>query len=243
MILARRIQLPARLVVVVRLVLGALCLVSQSAGAPARGAQTNVTSQNDTMPATNEPKDPELEESMRNYREGCDLVSPYFILNDSRRPYVTNATDRSKIMRGIALLEGVVLRYPGHWAAWWVIGKAYHSIEEHQGAFNAFDRAVAIRPDHPDVAREYVASALHLGKCGEAVRVSDDICKRHPENAGLRANHAYSLLICGQQDEALKQCKLALTLDPADSMTKHLLGRIEDIIAGRKPRPTKMDEY
>ena len=83
---------------------------------------------------------------------------------------------------------------------------------------------------------------MRLGKSREAVDAARHAVALVPDNAGLKANLGLALLVHGDVEEALRTTKAALSAAPDDPITKNLLGLIEDVRDGKRPRPTRWPE-
>ena len=175
------------------------------------------------------------------HKEATALVWPYLIVAGKPRKPLTSRADRSSITRGIALLKGVAARTQGNWSAEWCIGKAYQTSGETEAALAHFGTAFAYNPRQADVAREYIAACLALGRGEPAVAACREICALLPADAGLRANLAYALLIAGDVEGARLEIEQAISLDPNDTVSEKLRALILAVQAGSARRPTRLD--
>ena len=112
-------------------------------------------------------------------------------------------------------------------------------IGDSEAARLAFRRAFTIAPTEIEVGRNLVLESLALGYGEEAVEVATALVTLSPEDAGLRANRAFALLIAGDVAAARRDVARALDLAPGDAITRNLGKLIEDASAGRAARPTK----
>lgn len=182
-----------------------------------------------TSPA--EDLDPDVE---KRFRGVVDTIEP--LLTYDGHPRKLGWFQRRRLARGIRELES--LAGDGRWRVWWFLGLARRSASDLEGAFAAFERAYAIHPTHADVAREFGGQCLALGRGERAVEVTERNCSLHPRDAGLRANLALACLIADDPIRAKLEVARALEMDPADEITRALAAMIDDVIAGRRPRPT-----
>jgi Flp pilus assembly protein TadD len=83
---------------------------------------------------------------------------------------------------------------------------------------------------------------LYLGKGKEAVNVSLYALSLDSSNAGLIGNLALSYLIKGERELADKTIKRAILAEPSDIINLKLEQIINDVIIGKRKRPTKYDE-
>ena len=82
---------------------------------------------------------------------------------------------------------------------------------------------------------------IALGYAEEAIAVTAAMVRLAPDNAGLVATHALSLLIGGDLDGAFREVQRAGQLDPDDEITLNLRKLIEDVRAGRIEAPSRID--
>jgi len=80
---------------------------------------------------------------------------------------------------------------------------------------------------------------LMVGGTKEAVAVCERACSLYPANAGLRSNLALACLIAGDTERAKADVGRALDMDPADKISRLLARMIDDVIAGKRPRPAR----
>jgi len=180
--------------------------------------------------------DPEVAERMEDLRrEGVALLQP-FLGTGGPRPK-PGFFQKRKIRKGIALLDQVLATVPNHASSLWIIGMALRTLREHEQALEYLRRAHIASPTQPDMGREYAGQCMILGQGEEAVRVSKEIAKRHPEDVSLLSNLGLAHLIAGEVDEALRVATEAHDRDPNDPITKNLVGFIRDVKAGKRERP------
>ena len=101
------------------------------------------------------------------YRKGCGLVNKHMNLHD-REPAPSPAKE-AEVREGIRWLQRAVALQPRSWPAWWVMGKGYQALDDHQRACEAFRQASRLCQDNADVPRELCLECLHLGEFEEAV--------------------------------------------------------------------------
>jgi hypothetical protein len=145
--------------------------------------------------------------------------------------------ERRRLAAGIRELEAIAVG--DRWRVWWYLGIARRVAGDAQGAFDAFERAYTANPAQPDVSREFGGQCLALGRGEQAVTVSERNCSLHPQDAGLRSNLALACMIAGDMKRAKAEVTRALEMDPSDKVTRALATRIDDVIAGKRPRMTK----
>ena len=78
------------------------------------------------------------------YQKGFACIDPYVQLQGKPR----KRPNKDKIKEGIKYLEAVTKINPENWAAFWLKGKAYQSLEHPQSAYNAFKKAFDIEKEN-----------------------------------------------------------------------------------------------
>jgi tetratricopeptide (TPR) repeat protein len=175
------------------------------------------------------------------YRQGCSLIEGLIIL-DNQAPGPLDARQRQRLEDAIRLFAEVVRINAGNWAAMWLLGKVYQRLGEYEQGLQWFARAHRVNPDQPDVAREAAIAAMDLGRPEEAIPFCERAIEVSPEDPGLRANLALALLFSGKPGEARAVAQDALARDPADEITAHLAGIIEQVLGGTRPCPRHMKD-
>jgi tetratricopeptide (TPR) repeat protein len=146
---------------------------------------------------------------------------------------------RRRLRKGIAELEALTSAFGDVWRVWWFLGMARRSASDPQGAYAAFREAYHRNPEHAGVLREYSGQCLALGLGDESVALARRNCEANPDDGGLRSNLALALMIAGDMQAAASECATARKMEPEDPITRALEGMIDDVLAGRRPRPTK----
>jgi tetratricopeptide (TPR) repeat protein len=174
------------------------------------------------------------------YLKGTELIKPFMNLEETSITIYKKAKD--SILEGIRYLDAVSKINPNNFAAYWVKGKGYQSLKQHDSAYFQFDKSFQIKKDNSDLARELMIECLYLGKGKEAVDVSLYALSLDSSNAGLIGNLALSYLIKGERELADKTIKRAILAEPSDIINLKLEQIINDVIIGKRKRPTKYDE-
>lgn len=175
------------------------------------------------------------------YQRGADAVTPHMHIHD-RRHSPLDARARRNLERGIDMLTRHARVNPVSWQASWIAGKGYQALERRDDAVREFARAFAIKPDHPDVGREYALAALQAERLDLALTAATAACTAQPDDAGLLANLALVHFIAGRLAEARTTIERALAMTPDDPITRTLAARIDDVHHGRRPQPRTLDE-
>lgn len=174
------------------------------------------------------------------YKIGTKLIEPY-IPTSEKTAYVDKKA-KDDILEGIRYLDAVTQINPNNFAAYWIKGKGYQALNQHDSAYFQFDKSFQINKDNPDVAREFMIECLHLGKGKEAVNVSLHALSLDSNNAGLIGNLALAYLINGDLDLANTTINKALGIDSSDKINMKLKSIIEDVINGKRTQPKKYDD-
>ena len=146
---------------------------------------------------------------------------------------------RRRLSKGIAELESMTAASGPTWRVWWFLGMARRSASDPEGAYDAFREAYRENPEHVGVVREYCGQCIALGLGKEAVALGRRSCALDPTDAGLRANLALALVVSGDMQGASDECAQARAADPDDPVTRGLEAMINDVVAGRRERPTR----
>jgi len=171
------------------------------------------------------------------YREGCKILQPYLPLVDGLTP--GKPVDLADIEKGRRLLTRALDLYPDNWSAYWIMGMACRAAGYKDQAYEALSRAWAINPNHVDVGRELVLQCCINGRGAEAVQVSSKVLGLRPEDGGLLSNHALALMLAGEVGRARFFAAKATAAAPDNRAAAGVAQVIEDVIAGKMPRPTK----
>jgi len=187
------------------------------------------------VPADSPPLHLQLHDEL--YNEALRILRPYMPGEDGitpRQPVVL-----AEIDKGRRLLARALDVVPDNWSALWVLGRACRVAGYRGEAYDAFRRAFAAKPDHPDVGRELVLQCCINGRAEEAVQVSRRVLALRPDDAALLTNHALAQLLAGDVGGARFSAAKALVAAPDNSWAHAIAQLIEDVIAGRVPRPTR----
>lgn len=161
------------------------------------------------------------------------------MLTDDGRPPRLGWRDRRRLRKAIAELEQHAASLPQMWNVWWLLGMARRSAGDPEGAYEAFRVAYRAGPNESAVMREYSGQCLALGLGSEAVTLARRNCAAHPDDAGLRSNLALALMVADDMPAAAEECAKARAMEPDDPVTAALDRMIDDVIAGRRDRPTR----
>ncbi len=175
------------------------------------------------------------------YKRGVTLIHPYIIVQD-RAPAESDRRTR-ELLGGIACLDRALELAPSNWAAFWLRGKAFQALGDHARSVDSFRSAYRIRPLNPDVGRELALEQMELGEFQDAVSVGEKLALAFPNDAGLKANLALSLLLAGRVERARDTIDDAMRLDPNDAVSRELKRRIDEVANGSRRQPHSLKEF
>jgi Flp pilus assembly protein TadD len=124
----------------------------------------------------------------------------------------------------------------------WFLGKLEQRLGNFKEAAAAFERACAINPEHPDGHRELQGAYLELGRNADALRAAERALELRPDDATLRCNLAFVLILANDLPRAQREAELATAADPADPITRNVLRLIDAIKSGKRKRPETIAE-
>ncbi len=179
------------------------------------------------------------------FKKGSALISKHMFLHEELRINISSL--KPDIEKGIELLTQAI-EYIASWQAYWIIGKGHQRLKEHQQAANAFQQAWDIAKYEPyhvthcDILRELGLELSYLKKFDDARVIAKEAIKLEPNDPGLQANYAFSLLLIGDTDGALEECQEAYNRNPEDKTTKGLLDYIKAVTDKKIPIPKSVEE-
>jgi tetratricopeptide (TPR) repeat protein len=150
-------------------------------------------------------------------------------------------SDRRRIEEGRALLRASIARKPT-FASQWFLGKTEQRTQNFAVAAEAFERACALDPQHPDGPRELANAYLELGRNADALTAAERALALRPDDATLRCNLAFVLLLTGDLKRAEHEAKLAGEADPSDAITRNVEKLINDVASGKRKQPKTLAE-
>jgi tetratricopeptide (TPR) repeat protein len=127
---------------------------------------------------------------------------------------------------------------PNHFQSLFFLGKIYQRMEKYEAALSYLERALEIERENFSIPQEASLVAMHLNLIDKAIKYSNEALKRNPNNVVLMGNHAMNLLIAGKDKEAKAIIDKAVNIDPNDHINKNILNKIDNVMAGKSPRPT-----
>jgi Flp pilus assembly protein TadD len=173
----------------------------------------------------------------RLYREAWKIIEGEIHIHDRVAPSKATWSVRRKLKQAISRFEQTLQLNPTNWSSMWALGKIYQRLNDDTTALDWFTKAHQINGANPDVAREAALCAMNLGDSKAALKFTTAAMTLNPNDAGLVANHALALLLDHQPESAKTSAERAVSASPQDSISKHVLRLIDDVIAGRRPYP------
>jgi tetratricopeptide (TPR) repeat protein len=173
----------------------------------------------------------------RLWREGWKIIEAEIHLHNRPPLAKPNWSLRRKLKQAVSRFEQILQINPTNWASMWALGKIYQRMNNDTTALEWFSKAYQINGTNPDVAGEAALCAMNLGKSKEALQFATVANALKPRDAGLRSNLALALLLDHQPDEAKARAEEAVRASPEETVSKHVLRFIDDVIAGRRPYP------
>jgi tetratricopeptide (TPR) repeat protein len=176
------------------------------------------------------------------FKAGSGLIEPYMRLLGVPEKSTSSNKAKIDITRGIALLDAVIAYNTNNWAAWWMMGKGYQALDNHEKACDAFGKSYAIQRNNPDVAREYMNECLDLGRTTEAISAAEYAVGLSPNDAGLHANLALAYTLAGRISDTQSAINKSLGIDPNDKISLTLRQVVQEIAEGKRKQPRTMRE-
>lgn len=170
------------------------------------------------------PNSPEAKaEAQRLWEKACELTKGEIILHENQGLRPPGFIAWIKLKRASSLFKRILVLVPNHWNSMWLLGKVTQRLGNERGAFDLFNKAWDQKPGNIDVAREAALSAMHLGFSRHAIEYCEEGLKLEPNNPGMICNLGLALIHDGKPQEALTKIKLAVQLNPSDSVSVNVL--------------------
>ncbi len=177
------------------------------------------------------------------FEQGSQLIEPYVLRAGRSRRGTLDTKAKEKIAEGISFLKKAIAINRENWSAYWVIGKGYQVLGEHDNARRSFRSAYVRMSSDPNVAREYMIECINTGEFKKGIYVGEKASELSPTDSGLKANLSIALLLNKNVDEALEVAKKSLAANPSDAITQQIVQVIEDIKSGKSAQPQSMAEF
>ncbi|MCA9178624.1 MAG: tetratricopeptide repeat protein [Planctomycetales bacterium] len=145
-----------------------------------------------------------------------------------------------KLRRCIEMLQIFTERRPDTWSAHWLLGKAWHALDDLHQAHARLSQAIALERDNQAVTRELAGICLELGKPEEAVVAAELAVAQAPDDGELLGNLALAYLLAGRHDQAQTTIEHAIAQAPDDPINRNIRQVIDSVVAGKIPQPRKL---
>ena len=200
---------------------------------------TYAQDQSDGFLAPSDLTEKQIDDFNKKWKKAYELSKDYMFLSDQKH----KKADRKQLEKAIKLYKGGLKIVPDHWASYFLMGKTYQALGEHNDAYDAFSKAYTINPDHKDVLNEYMIEAMETSKFDEAVNLLEANQHRWPDDVGIRGNYAFALLLAGQTDKSIEALLAVEKLWPNDPITKRVMSMALKIQSGQVPQPKTLEEF
>jgi tetratricopeptide (TPR) repeat protein len=121
--------------------------------------------------------------------------------------------------------------------AWWMLGKAYQALGDHEQAFQCFLSAHKHVLTDQNVLRELALECLHTKRFDQAAYYCNAAMEFDLNDYTLWPNMAVARMMQGRLDEAEGLAKRALEKLPEDEPAKNVLKIIGEVREGKRPLP------
>jgi tetratricopeptide (TPR) repeat protein len=159
-----------------------------------------------------------------------------------RDPEPIQGKARRLVLDGVALLERYLGLDPDNWRAHWLAGKGRARTGDPAGGLPSLERAHALEPIQAEICRDLALALLDLDRVADAIAPARAAYVTSHQDAGLASNYGLILLLAGDLDGAEVCVRDALVREPAGTIIRNLARLIEDVRAGRRPRPTSLKD-
>ena len=134
----------------------------------------------------------------------------------------------------VAQLEMMVLQDPKNHDAWVVLGNQYFDTHQHQKAIDAYGKALALKPDNPDILTDQGVMYRDIGQFDKAVanfKRASQVAPTHSQslfNLGVVYEHDLK-----KPDEAVKAWKKVIEVAPTSPQAAQAQQALAQLKAGK----------
>jgi cytochrome c-type biogenesis protein CcmH/NrfG len=114
----------------------------------------------------------------------------------------------------IRRLEQLTRKEPRNLAAWITLGTSHYDAHQHEKSIAAYERALSIDPDNPDVLTDLGVMYLSVDQASRAVASFDKALALRPGHQIALLNRGFAFLEMGRKDEARASWLALLRLNP-----------------------------
>lgn len=136
----------------------------------------------------------------------------------------------AQLNTGIAELEAIVAKDPANLQAWITLGDNYFDAHNPQKAVQAYEKALEINPDNPDVLTDQGVMLRELGFFDRALSNFEKANKINPQHLQSLFNQGivYNFDL-NQPDKAKAVLELLISREPNSPMAQQARGLLEQI--------------
>ena len=148
---------------------------------------------------------------------------------------------KRKLRKSITDFEECLSIVPDHWQSMVLKAKAHQRLGEHKEAFDLLEQAFQTEKENHTIPMEASLEAMHLKMIEKAIFYSEESLKRKPNDFVLLGNHAMNLLVAESDTKAKDTINKAIELNPNDKINRNIEKTINEVISGKRKRPTFKD--
>ncbi|MBK9248496.1 MAG: hypothetical protein IPM69_10375 [Ignavibacteria bacterium] len=163
--------------------------------------------------------------------EGIVILGDY-------RPSSLGFFDKLKVKKSIKDYEKCLSIMPNHWQSMLLLAKVHQRLGEHSTSLSLLENALTIELTNHNIPQEASLECIHLDNIEKAIIYSEEAIKRKPNDIVLLGNHAMNLLIASRDKESIETITHAIKLDPQDGFNLQFQKVINEVINGKRSRPT-----
>ncbi len=160
---------------------------------------------------------------------------------------------QDEVREAIGSLQQLASTYQDGWRIWFLLGKAWHTVDRPKRAIAALERAAELGEDdesdsndgpaHKEVVHKELAGILlETGQTDRACRVGEKAVALRPDDPELLGNLAVAYLLDGRTESAEKSLDHALRINKDDATNRYLKAKLRQIAAGQIPIPRSLAE-
>ena len=154
------------------------------------------------------------------------------------RPDEPNAEEIAALKQHIKALDALLAFKSDHWQSMLLKAKAYQRLGEHPAALEWLMKGMEVEPNNHILPKEASIEAVVMCDMEKALEFSAEAVNRKEGDPELLGNHAMNFLLAEKDEDARQTIKMAIEAAPDDAFNQRISRLIEDVIAGKKDRPT-----